>query len=175
MSHQNLKVWLEEYAEDSLPPELSQDLGQHLAICQECQEQLKAIRLTRNIIRASALDEAPFPAPGFARSIFGSIEQQKELYFFWNPLRLAALKALPVMAGLALLLGGFAYVEISALNAQQLPEEPLLESSLELSSQQWGREGAVFSDSISQDQEQVVSTLMEGPPNPPNPGKETEK
>lgn len=174
MSHENLKVWLEEFEEDSLPPELSQDLGQHLAICRECQEQLKVIRLTRNIVRASALDEAPFPAPGFARSIFRAIEQQKEYYFFWNPLRLAALRALPVMAGLALILGGFAYVEIAALNAQQLPDEPLLESSLELSSK-WGQEGAVFSDAISQDQEQVVSTLMEGQPNPPDLGKETEK
>jgi putative zinc finger protein len=161
MSHQNLKGWLEEYAENSLSAEMTQDLEQHLAMCRDCQQQLRAIRLTANILRASRLDEGPVPGAGFARSVALAIEQQQESYFFWSPLRIMALKAVPVMAVLAVALGIFAYTEISSgLNAQQLTEEPLLETSLELSSK-WGQEAAVFSEQISQDKDQVVSTLLE--------------
>lgn len=174
MSHQNLKGWLEDYAETGLPTELAQDLEQHLALCRDCQEQLRTIRLTGNIVRASKLNDGPMPAAGFARSVSQSIEQQRENYFFWGPLRLVALKAVPVMAVLAVALGLFAYTEISSeLNAQQLPEEPLLESSLELSSK-WGQEAAVFSEQISQDQERVMSTLLEAESLPQDPGKESE-
>jgi hypothetical protein len=161
MSHQNLKGWLEEYAENSLSAEMTQDLEQHLAMCRDCQQQLRAIRLTANILRASRLDEGPVPGAGFARSVALAIEHQQESYFFWSPLRIMALKAVPVMAVLAVALGIFAYTEISSgLNAQQLTEEPLLETSLELSSK-WGQEAAVFSEQISHDKDQVVSTLLE--------------
>jgi len=161
MSHQNLKGWLEEYAENSLSAEMTQDLEQHLAMCRDCQQQLRTIRLTANILRASRLDEGPVPGPGFARSVALAIEQQQESYFFWSPLRIMALRAVPVMALLAVALGIFAYTEISSgLNAQQLTQEPLLETSLELSSK-WGQEAAVFSEQISQDKDQVVSTLLE--------------
>ena len=173
MSHQNLKGWLEEYAENSLSAEMTQDLEQHLAMCRDCQEQLRAIRLTANILRASSLDEAPAPAAGFARSVFLAIEQQRENYFFWSPLRLVALRTVPFMAVLAVALGVFAYTEISSgLNARQLTEEPLLETSLELSSK-WGQEAAVFSEQISQDKEQVVSTLLEAETPPQEQGKES--
>jgi len=173
MSHQNLKGWLEDYAENSLSAEMTQDLEQHLAMCCDCQEQLRTIRLTANVLRASRLDEGPVPAAGFARSVFLTIEQQRENYFFWSPLRLMALKAVPVMALLAVALGFFAYTEISSdLNAQQLTEEPLLETSLELSSK-WGQEAAVFSEQISQDKEQVVSTLLEAETLPQEQGKES--
>ena len=173
MSHQNLKGWLEDYAENSLSAEMTQDLEQHLAMCRDCQEQLRTIRLTANILRASNLDEAPAPAAGFARSVFLAIEQQRESYFFWSPLRLVALRAVPVMAVLAVALGVFAYTQISSeLNAQQLSEEPLLETSLELSSK-WGQEAAVFSEHISQDKEQVVSTLLEAETPPQEQGKES--
>jgi Putative zinc-finger len=162
MNHQNLKGWLEEYAELGLPPENARDVERHLAICKDCQEQLRTIRLTRGIVRASRLREGPEPAPGFARAVLRAIEQQRESYLGWAPLRMMALKFLPVVATLAVAIGLFAYFEISStLNARQLPQEPLLESSLELSSQ-WGQEVAVFSDGISQDQEQVLSTLLEG-------------
>lgn len=172
MSHQNLKGWLEEYAENSLSAEMTQDLEQHLAMCHDCQEQLRTIRLTGNILRASRLDEGPVPAPGFARSVFLAVEQQRENYFFWSPLRLVALKAVPVMAVLAVALGFFAYTQISSeLNAQQLTEEPLLETSLELSSK-WGQEAAVFSEQISHDKERVVSTLLEAETPPQEQGKE---
>jgi anti-sigma factor RsiW len=175
MTHHNLKIWLEEYAENALPPEVAQDLGQHLAICPECQEQLKTIRLTRNIARASRLEDVPVPTSGFVRSILQAVERQKEVYFFWRPLNFAAVRALPVMAGLALVLGSLAYFQVSStLSAEQLPDEPLLESSLELSSK-WGQESAVFSERISEDQEQVVSTLMESESHSPNSGKESEK
>jgi len=142
-------------------------------MCRDCQEQLRTIRLTANILRASGLDEAPAPAAGFARSVFLAIEQQRENYFFWSPLRLVALRAVPVMAVLAVVLGVLAYTQISSeLNAQQLSEEPLLETSLELSSK-WGQEAAVFSEQISQDREQVVSTLLEAETLPPEQGKES--
>ena len=173
MSHQNLKGWLEDYAENSLSAEMTQDLEQHLAMCRDCQEQLRTIRLTANILRASGLDEAPAPAAGFARSVFLAIEQQRENYFFWSPLRLVALRAVPVMAVLAVVLGVLAYTQISSeLNAQQISEEPLLETSLELSSK-WGQEAAVFSEQISQDREQVVSTLLEAETLPQEQGKES--
>ena len=173
MSHQNLNGWLEDYAGNSLSAEMTQDLEQHLAMCRDCQEQLRTIRLTANVLRASRLDEGPVPAPGFARSVFLVIDQQRENYFFWNPLRLVALKAVPVMAVLAVALAFFAYTEMSSdLNAQQLTEEPLLETSLELSSK-WGQEAAVFSDQISQDKEQVVSTLLEAETLPQEQGKES--
>jgi hypothetical protein len=173
MSHQNLKGWLEEYAENSLSAEMTQDLEQHLAMCRNCQDQLRTIRLTANILRASRLDEGPVPAAGFARSVFLAIEQQRENYSFWSPLRLVALKAVPVMTLIALALGIFAYTQISSeLNAQQLREEPLLETSLELSSK-WGQEAAVFSEQITQDKEQVVSTLLEAETVPQEVGKET--
>ena len=173
MSHQNLKGWLEDYAENSLSAEMTQDLEQHLAMCRDCQEQLRTIRLTANVLRASRLDEAPVPAAGFVRSVFLAIEQQRENYFFWNPLRLVALKAVPVMAVLAVALAFFAYTEMSSdLTAQQLTEEPLLETSLELSSK-WGQEAAVFSEQISQDKEQVVSTLLEAETLPQEQGKES--
>ena len=173
MSHQNLKGWLEDYAENSLSAEMTQDLEQHLAMCRDCQEELRIIRLTANVLRASKLDEGPVPAAGFARSVFLTIEQQRENYFFWSPLRLMALRAVPVMALLAVALGFFAYTEISSdLNAQQLTEEPLLETSLELSSK-WGQEAAVFSEQISQDKEQVVSTLLEAESLPQEQGKES--
>jgi hypothetical protein len=173
MSHQNLKGWLEDYAENSLSAEMTQDLEQHLAMCRDCQEQLRTIRLTANILRASSLDGVPAPAGGFARSVLLAIEQQRENYFFWSPLRLVALKAVPVMAVLAVALGVFAYTQISSeLNAQQLTEEPLLETSLELSSK-WGQEAAVFSEQISQDKEQVVYTLLEAETVPQEQGKES--
>jgi hypothetical protein len=173
MSHQNLKGWLEDYAENSLSAEMTQDLEQHLAMCRDCQEQLRTIRLTANVLRASRLDQGPVPAAGFARSVFLMIEQQRENYFFWSPLRLMALKAVPVMAVLAVVLGFFAYTEMSSdLSAQQLTEEPLLETSLELSSK-WGQEAAVFSEQISQDKEQVVSTLLEAETLPQEQGKES--
>jgi len=174
MSHQNLKGWLEEYAENSLSAEMTQDLEQHLAMCRDCQEQLRTIRLTANILRASSLAEAPAPAAGFALSVFLAIEQQRENYFFWSPLRLVALKAVPLMTVLAIALGFLAYTQItSELNAQQLTEEPLLETSLELSSK-WGQEAAaVFSEQISQDKEQVVSTLLEAETLPQEVGKES--
>jgi hypothetical protein len=173
MSHQNLKGWLEEYAENSLSAEMTQDLEQHLAMCRDCQDQLRTIRLTANVLRASRLDEGPVPAAGFVRSVFLAIEQQRENYSFWSPLRLVALKAVPVMTLIALALGVFAYTQISSeLNAQQLTEEPLLETSLELSSK-WGQEAAVFSEQISQDKEQVVSTLLEAETVPQEVGKET--
>jgi putative zinc finger protein len=172
MSHQNLKGWLEDYAENSLSAEMTQDLEQHLAMCRDCQEQLRNIRLTANILLASSLDEAPAPTAGFARSVFLAIEQQRENYFFWSPLRLVALRAVPFMAVLAVALGVFAYTQISSeLSAQQLAEEPLLETSLELSSK-WGQEAAVFSEQISQDKEQVVSTLLESETPPQEQGKE---
>jgi hypothetical protein len=174
MSHQNLKDWLEEYVELRLSPEIAQDFEQHLAICPECQEQLKVIRLTQGIVRASRLDEGPEPAPGFAKNVLQGIEQQREAYFLWSPLRLMALKFIPATAALALVISLFAYFEISStLNAQN-PDEPLLESTLELSSN-WGRELDIFSEQISQDQEQVVDTLLEGQTNPPDSGKELNK
>ena len=173
MSHQNLKGWLEDYAENSLSTEMTQDVEQHLALCRDCQEHLRTIRLTANILRTSSLDGGPVPAAGFSRAVLLAIEQQRENYFFWSPLRLVALKAVPVMAVLAVALGVFAYTQISSeLNAQQLREEPLLETSLELSSK-WGQEAAVFSEQISQDKEQVVSTLLEAETLPQEQGKES--
>ncbi|MBM3804187.1 MAG: zf-HC2 domain-containing protein [Acidimicrobiia bacterium] len=161
MSHANMKGWLEEYADNRLSSELAQNVQQHVALCRNCQETLRAIRLTANLLRASKLDEGPVPAVGFARSVSLAIERQRESNFLWAPLRLMAIRTVPVMAFMAAALGAFAYFEISSsLSAQQPAEEPLLETSLELPSG-WGTEAAVFSEQISQDKERVVSTLLE--------------
>ena len=175
MSHENLKGWLEDYVEDRLSSEDAQDLEQHLAICHDCRDHLGTIRLTRGIVRTARLDDPPMPLPGFARAVLRTIEQQKENYFFWSPLRVVAFRFIPAVAALAVVIGLFAYLEMSTtLKAQLLPQAPLLESSLELSSQ-WGQEVAIFSESISQDQEQVVTTLLEGQTNSPDQGKEPKR
>jgi anti-sigma factor RsiW len=173
MSHHNFKHWLENYAEQRLPAAMAQDVEQHLAICAECREHLRTIRLTRSIVKASRLEETPVPTLGFAQKVRQAIEQRRDAYVFWNPLRLVAMKFVPAVAALALGIALFAYMEITAtLRAQKSPAEPLLESSLEQSAE-WSRaEVAVYSDKIAHDQEQIVTTLFEGQTNPDLEGKE---
>ena len=162
MSHQQLQDRLEEYAQNQLSSETLRELEQHVAACRECQDRLEMLRLTRGIVRAARLENSPSPAPGFVHSVILATQQQKDSYFFWSPLRLVAVRAVPVMALMALILGLIAYVEMSTiLNARETPRQPLLESSLGLSSN-WGRDVAVLSETLSRDKDRVVTTLMEG-------------
>ncbi len=166
MTHQQLRDRLEEFAENQLPAEAHRELKQHLEGCRECQDRLKTLRLAQGIVLAAKLENGPSPASTFVPSVLQAIEQQKDSYFFWSPLRLVAARAVPVMALMALILGCVAYMEMSStLNAQETPRQPLLESSLGLSSN-WGQDVAVYSETISGDKERVVTTLMEGQVSP---------
>ena len=164
MEHRQLKVLLEEYADGTLSSEIHQKVGQHLALCQECKERLQLIRLTHGITTTARLVASPTPAPGFSRQVLQAIAQQRDNYLFWRPLRVVALRAIPVMAILALILGVFAYMQMTAL--QPPTSETLqLESYLDLPTN-WGQEDAVLSETISRDPDRVVKILMGGQTNP---------
>ena len=164
MEHRQLKGLIEEYCEGTLSPEVYPKVTQHLAQCHECKQHLRLIRLTQGITAASKGIAPPFPAPGFSRQVLQAVAQQRDNYLFWRPLRLVALRAIPVMAILALILGVFAYTQMTALQPP-MSETLQLESYLDLPTN-WGQEDAVLSETISRDPDRVVKTLMGGQTNP---------
>ena len=166
MEHRQLKVLLEEYADGTLSSEIHQKVSQHLALCQECKERLRLIRLTHGITIAARLVASRAPAPGFSRQVLQAIAQQRDNYLFWRPLRIVALRTIPAMAILALILGVVAYMQMTALlDAPNKSEMSQLESYLDLPTN-WGQEDAVLSETISRDPDRVVKTLMGGQTNP---------
>ena len=166
MEHRQLKGLIEEYWEGTLSPEVYPKVTQHLAQCHECKQHLRLIRLTQGITAASKGIAPPFPAPGFSRQVLQAVAQQRDNYLFWRPLRIVALRTIPAMAILALILGVVAYMQMTALlDAPNKSEMSQLESYLDLPTN-WGQEDAVLSETISRDPDRVVKTLMGGQTNP---------
>ena len=161
MGHRTVRSQLEEFAQSTLPPEQRQVVERHLADCSECNRHLHTLGWTRAMLRANRLKNGPEPSPGFARRLAGRLESHREVYLFWLPLRSMALKAIPVMALLTLLLGAMAYrqgpAEPPALAEW---EDPLLES---YSEQRESLTKAIFSESVAGDPNLVVRTLMGDP------------
>ena len=161
MGHRTIRSRLEEFAESRLPPEQQQEVERHLAGCSTCRQHLRAQGWIRALMRAIRLTNPPEPSPGFARRLARRLESHREVYLFWLPLRAMALKAIPVMALLTILLGAMAYLqgptETPALAAW---EDPLLES---YSEQQQVVSEAIFSEAVAGDPNLVVRTLMGDP------------
>jgi hypothetical protein len=159
MLHRKFQSLLEEYADESLlDTKASQELEEHLRLCGQCRNQLSLIEWTRGIIRMAQPEEGPLPAPGFSRAVIHEVNNQD---FLWRPLRLIAMRAIPVMSLLAVILGVLAYQQASSLFKQQTSESALVETYADLPST-WGQERTVISDTVFQDRDRVVDILMEG-------------
>ncbi len=161
MGHRTVRSQLEEYAESRLSPEQTQVIERHLAGCSACRRHLRAQGWIRTLMRAIKLIDAPEPSPGFARRLAIRLESHREVYLFWLPLRAMALKAIPVMALVTILLGAMAYLQ----GPSEAPvvaqwEDPLLES---FSERQEGVTEAIFSEAVAGDRNLVVRTLMGDP------------
>lgn len=161
MGHRTVRSQLEEFAESKLSPEQTQAVERHLAGCSACKKHLSALGWMRALMRAIKLTDHPDPSPGFARRLARRLESHREVYLFWLPLRAMALKAIPVMALLTILLGAMAYLQgPSETPALAQWEDPLLES---FSEQQEGVTEAIFSEAVAGDRNLVVRTLMGDP------------
>ena len=161
MGHRTVRSQLEEFAESRLSPEQRQVVERHLAGCAACGRHLGALGWIRALMRAIRLTDPPEPSPGFARRLANRLESHREVYLFWLPLRAMALKAIPVMALLTILLGAMAYLQ----GPSEAPvvaqwEDPLLES---YSEQQEVVTEALFSETVAGDPNLVVWTLMGDP------------
>jgi anti-sigma factor RsiW len=163
MGHQKYKKCLEEYVAGTLPPGLRGETDQHLSSCPQCQKQLRLIRLTSGITKASFADgEEPLPSPWFAQKVLRSIEQQeKQSLALWNPLAWIAARAIPLIATLAILLGIIAYSEIGALS-QLSAENPLL-SSFNEPSANWSNEVLATDTSVQSAQRIHDAASKTGP------------
>ena len=161
MGHRTVRSQLEEFAASRLSPERKQVVERHLAACSACRRHLRALGWIGALLRAVKLNDAPEPSPGFARRLANCLESHREVYLFWLPLRAMALKAIPVMALVTILLGAMAYLkgpsEAPALAAW---EDPLLES---YSERQEVVTEALFSEAVAGDPNLVVRTLMGDP------------
>ncbi len=161
MGHRTVRSQLEEFAESKLSPEQRKVVERHLANCSACNRHLRALGWIRALMRATSLTNHPEPSPGFARRLARRLESHREVYLFWLPLRAMALKAIPVMALLTILLGAMAFLQ-GPSEAPTLAawEDPLLES---YSEQQDGMTEAVFSEAVAGDPNLAVRTLMGDP------------
>lgn len=161
MGHRTVRSQLEEFADSKLPPEQKQVVERHLAGCSACSGHLRALGWIRALMREGRLTDAPEPSPGFARRLVSRLESNREVYLFWLPLRAMALKAIPVMALLTILLGAMAYLQgPSETPAVAAWEDPLLES---YSEQQEVVTEAIFSEAVAGDPNLAVRTLMGDP------------
>ena len=161
MGHRTVRSQLEEFADSKLSAERKQQVERHLAGCSACSRHLSALGWIRALVRAIRLKDAPEPSPGFARRLANRLDGHREVYLFWLPLRAMALKAIPVMALLTILLGAMAYLQ----GPSEAPvvaqwEDPLLES---YSEQQEVVTEALFSEAVAGDPNLVVRTLMGDP------------
>lgn len=161
MGHRKLRLLLEEYAESKLPLEQKQMVERHLAGCSDYSRHLRALGWIRALMQMTKLNDPPEPSPGFARRLARRLESHREVYLFWLPLRAMALKAIPVMALLTILLGAMAYFQ----GPSEAPvvaqwEDPLLES---YSEQQEVVTEALFSEAVAGDPNLVARTLMGDP------------
>ncbi len=161
MGHRTVRSQLEEFAESKLSPEQRQVVERHLADCSDCKRHLRAQGWIRALMRKIRLTDHPEPSPGFARRLARRLESHREVYLFWLPLRAVALKAIPVMALLTILLGAMAFLQ-GPSEAPTLAawEDPLLES---YSEQQDGVTEAIFSEAVVGDPNLAVRTLMGDP------------
>ena len=160
MNHRQIKNSIEEYVDHTLPAEKVLEIEQHLDGCWKCREQVNLTRMTHHIVLAARLEDNCVPSPRFAYSVLGAIEQQKETYLFWSPVRLLASRAIPLMALLAFILVVVAYIQfIPALSASSA-ELSYVESYLDLSPT-WEPERFVFSNAAAQDSEKAVNSLKE--------------
>lgn len=151
MGHRTLRSRLEEFAESRLSPEQRQGVERRLSELGWVGALMRAVRLTA----------PPEPSPGFARRLARRLESHREVYLFWLPLRAMALKAIPVMALLTILLGAMAFLQApSEAPALAAWEDPLLES---YSERQDGMTEAIFSEAVAGDPNLAVRTLMGDP------------
>jgi anti-sigma factor RsiW len=133
MSHRRIKNWIQEYVDHTLSSQKSLQVDEHLSSCLKCRELVKWARMTRGITIASRLEDECSPSSRFVPSVIAAIEQQKESYFFWSPVRLLALRAIPLMALLAFMLSAIAYRQLLPVLAAQGPEPSYVESYLDFS------------------------------------------
>lgn len=161
MTHRRIKDWIEEYVDHTLSPQKALEIGQHLEDCSECRERVSLTRMTRQMVLAARLEDECAPGPRFVQSVVAAIEQQKETYLFWSPVRLLAIRAIPLMALLAFILAAVAYAQfIPALSASG-SEPSYVESYLDLSSA-WEQERLMFSNAAAaQDSEKALNSLKE--------------
>jgi len=160
MNHRRIKDWIEEYVDHTLSPEKNLEIEQHLEDCPECRKQVSLTRLTREIILASRLEDECAPSPRFGHSVLAAIEQQKETYLFWSPVRLLALRAIPLMALLAFILSVLAYTQLVPALSARGSDLSYSESYLDLSPT-WDQERLMFSNLAAQDSEKALSPLKD--------------
>jgi len=161
MNHRRIKDWIEDYVDHTLSPEKALEIEQHLEECSECRERVSLTRMTRQIVVSAKLADECVPGPRFARSVVAAIEQQKESYFFWSPVRLLAIRAIPLMALLAFILAAVAYAQfIPALSASG-SEPSSVESYLDFSPA-WEQERFMLSSATgARDSEKALNFLEE--------------
>ena len=161
MGHRTVRSQLEDYADSKLSPDRMKVIERQVAGCSDYSRHLQALGWIRALMRGSRLTDAPEPSPGFAQRLARRLDSHREVYLFWLPLRAMALKAIPVMALLTILLGAMAYLQgPSETPALAQWEDPLLES---FSEQQEGVTEAIFSEAVAGDRNLVVRTLMGDP------------
>ena len=158
MNHRRIKDWIEEYVDHTLSPEKTLEIEQHLEDCPECREQVSLTQLTREIILASRLEDDYARSPRFVHSVLAAIEQQKETYLFWSPVRLLAMRAIPLMALLAFILSVLAYTQLVPALSARGSELSYSESYVDLSPT-WDQERLMFLNATAQDSERALSPL----------------
>jgi anti-sigma factor RsiW len=161
MNHRRIEDWIEEYVDRTLSRQKVLEIEQHLENCSECRERVSLARMTRQIVLAARLEDECAPGPRFVHSIVAAIEQQKETYLFWSPVRFLAIRAIPLMALLAFILAAVAYVQfVPALSASG-SEPSYVESYLDLSPAS-EQERLMFSNAAAtQDSERALDFLKE--------------
>jgi hypothetical protein len=170
MNHRAVKHLLEEYVALTLSPEKTWEIEQHLDGCPRCRETVRLIRMTRGIVLASRLNVECLPRPRFSDSVLAAIEQQKETYFFWSPVRLLALRAIPLMAVVALILSAVAYTQLAPALSAQNSDPYALESYLDFPFS-WDQERLMFSNASAPGSEQTQSPEDPSHSNPPGSGR----
>jgi anti-sigma factor RsiW len=163
MNHRHIKDWIEEYVDHTLSLEKVLEIEQHIEDCSECRERVNLTRMTRQFVRTARLEGQCAPGPRFVHSVVAAIEQQKENYLFWSPVRLLALRAIPLMALLAFILAIVAYSQfVPALSANG-SEPSYVESYLDLSPA-WEQEKLLFSNAATaQDSEKPANSPKDQP------------
>ena len=161
MNHRRIKDWIDGYIDHTLSPEKTLEIEQHMEDCSECRERVGLARMTRQIVLAARLEDECAPSPRFVHSVVAAIEQQRETYLFWSPVRLLAIRAIPLMALLAFILAAFAYAQfIPALSASG-SEPSYVESYLDFSPA-WEQERFMLSSAAgAQDSEKALNFLKE--------------
>src|SRR5262245_41712509 len=168
MNHRRIKDRIEEYVDHTLSLEEVADVERHMEECSECRAQVDLTRMTRQFVRDARLEGECAPHPRFAQSVVAAIEQQKENYLFWSPVRLLAVRAIPLMALLAFILAAVAYAQfVPALSANG--SGSYAESYLDLSPA-WEQERLLFSNTAT-DFREPANSVTEQPSESPGSGR----